>query len=65
MIDPAGPRKVDVIQLEIELMKKNASASLSDEANGFRSAARYYGSSPRNVVVRVYDLPESRRTLDE
>ena len=65
MIDPAGPRKVDVIQLEIELMKKNASASLSDEATGFRSAARYYGLSPRNVVVRVYDLPESRRTLDE
>ena len=65
MIDPAGPRKVDVSELEVGLMKKNVSASLSDEAKGFRSAARYYGLSPRNVVVRVYDLPESRRTLDE
>lgn len=65
MANPAGPRKVDVRELGVELMKKNVSASLTDEAKGVRSAARYYGLSPRNVIVRVYDLPESRRTLDE
>jgi hypothetical protein len=65
MANPAGPRKVDVSELEVELMKKDVSVSLSDNANGVRSAARYYGLSPRNVIVRVYDLPESRRTSDQ
>jgi hypothetical protein len=65
MANPAGPRKVDVRELEVELMKKDVSVSLSDNANGVRSAARYYGLSPRNVIVRVYDLPESRRTSDQ
>jgi hypothetical protein len=65
MGNTAGPRNVDERELEVELMKKNVSAPLGDEANGVRSAARYYGLSPRNVLVRVYDLPESRETLDE
>ena len=65
MANPAGPRKVDVRELEVELMKKDVSVLLSDNANGVRSAARYYGLSPRNVIVRVYDLPESRRTSDQ
>jgi hypothetical protein len=65
MVNPAGPRKVDVRELAVELMKKDVSVSLSDNANGVRSAARYYGLSPRNVIVRVHDLPESRRTSDQ
>jgi hypothetical protein len=65
MVNPVGPRKVDGRELELELMTKNVSASLSDETEGVRSAARYYGLSPRNVIVRVYDLPESRRSSDE
>jgi hypothetical protein len=65
MVNPAGLRKVDVRELEVELMTKNVSAPSSDEAKAVRGAARYYGLSPRSVIVRIHDLPESRRTSDQ